>query len=319
MLSFISGIFAFIWSFWDNTLRWSILSIIGILLGVLLLFFWIKRLHDVNMSWLRIIPFLVILLSFLGSVGYMLISWGALTWDRKPDFSLFTNLMNSQYWVYILAFYGICGLISFLISLRISFFKSVNENNRFWPDPLRNITVGNSSYRMIVIVFMFLSMFLDSGSKQDNNEIDTIPSDVDSMVGRLDNAQISAQNMVKQADLNMIWTALEVYNADYDLYPIRESFVSADTLSTVLTWEYIREFPEWSQEYFYKTITRDSQPNKAFILMVKINNTSKYNKINYVWDKSGLESKTFEEIQTLLDNYTSGSWDQQWWYVYLSM
>lgn len=55
--------------------------------------------------------------------------------------------------------------MAFLISLSVSFFKSVNEDNRFGSAPLEYINVGSASYRIIVIVFIILSISFDTLSK----------------------------------------------------------------------------------------------------------------------------------------------------------
>ncbi len=55
--------------------------------------------------------------------------------------------------------------MAFNIGLKVSFFKSVNEDNRFGSDPLEHINVGGASYRIIVIVFIILSISFNALSK----------------------------------------------------------------------------------------------------------------------------------------------------------
>lgn len=116
----------------------------------------------------------------------------------------------------------------------------------------------------------------------------------------------------KRANLQQILSALETYNLDYDSYPVYNSFIYTTELSGHLVsgW-YLMTIPTIKNTVdYYKTISKDNQQNKWFILITKMNDTSQNTQANFFWDKSVLENKSFEEIIKILDKPTYSTWSE---------
>lgn len=148
---------------WDSFIISAVSIILSAWLGILWLFLMIKRLHDLNMSTSWKSPVVLYSISLLGLIvlfTLLLFFWWELDllfpWS-KWDSHFFQNIVNGTTWMM-----WIVLLIVLIIGLRLSLASSVNENNKFWPDPLRNITVTNHSYWLIVVVLFLLSIFIDT-------------------------------------------------------------------------------------------------------------------------------------------------------------
>lgn len=119
----------------------------------------------------------------------------------------------------------------------------------------------------------------------------------------------------RRANLQQILAALETYKLDNNTYPVYNSYIDTKKLSGDLVsgW-YLITIPVIKDTVdYYKTISKDSQENKWFILITKMSDTSQKTQANFFWDKSILENKSFEEITVLLNNPMYSTWSEAWY------
>jgi len=326
MLALADSLFNLFGSFlWDSIFLSWVTTTISAWLGFLWLSIMIKRLQDLNMSKWWISPFVVFYFTlFIGLIVFLFpkFAW----WEFNLD--LFQNLASSVYWMIWIGIYGIVWLIALIISFRLSFNKSVNENNKFWPDPLRNITVGNIYYWLIVIVLVVCSSVLGELNKKDTSltpeeqqelqqyldeyntnewtwSVDT-NDDEGGILDRLSGVQERAKDVAKSADLQQISTALQTYQLDNNTYPIYDSFVDVSQLSSFLIWwknEYLKSMPitDWSI-YYYKSFEQDTW----FILMVEMSPGARM--ANFFWSQSDIDNKSLTEIKNIIENPIKNDW-----------
>ncbi len=122
------------------------------------------------------------------------------------------------------------------------------------------------------------------------------------LIGRLSSIQDRASNIAKLWDIQMIASALEIYNLDEDTYPIYETFVEVSQLSWYLM-DYLISMPtmEWAAAY-YKTIGTD----QWFVMMVELSPGSE--DVNFFWSQWDLQNKSLQEIQDIIANPTPSDW-----------
>ncbi len=310
---------------WDSIFLSWVTTTISAWLGFLWLSIMIKRLQDLNMSKWWISPFVIFYFTlFVGLITFLFpkFSW----WEFNFDF--FQNLATSIYWTIWIGIYGIVWLIALIISFRLSFNKSVNENNKFWPDPLRNITVTNIYYWLILIVLIVCSSVLGELNKKDTSltpeeqqelqqyldeyntnewtwSVDT-NDDEGGILDRLSGVQERAKDVAKSADLQQISIALQTYQLDNNSYPIYDSFVDVSQLSSFLvSWtnKYLWFIPtfDWST-YYYKSFEQDTW----FVLMVEMSPES--TQANFFWSQLDIENKSLVEIKKIIENPVKNDW-----------
>ena len=227
--------------------------------------------------------------------------------------------------------YAVVGLVALVISFRLSFTKSVNENNSFGPDPLKNTTLTNPSYWFIVIVLLILWFLLDllwqnqnttELTAEEKKELQKYMNDFwvdewswsistssseDGILDRLSGVQERTQDVAKMWDLQQISTALSMYDLDKNIYPVYTSFIDVSQLSPYLSSEYLKDIPMWDWYiYYYKSLEQGSW----FVLMVEVSSWSTNS--NFFGLQSDIENKSLVEINQLIENPINNGWKSRY-------